>query len=95
MKYYLYILLTVDNTLYCGITNDLKKRYEAHINKKGAKYTKMHPPEKIAYVDIFENKSEASKEEYRIKHKLTKKEKLDLIQKNIERTEKYLKHYLY
>ena len=94
MKYFVYILLTVKNTLYCGITNDLKRRYDAHLNKKGAKYTKSNPPVEISYVDIFEDKSSASKEEYRIKKTLSRKEKLELIEKNKERTEEYLKTYM-
>ena len=94
MKYFVYIILTVNDTLYCGITNDLKKRYNAHLNKKGAKYTISHPPKKIVYVDIYDDKSLASKEEYRIKKTLSKKEKLALINKNKERTEKYLKNLI-
>ena len=76
--YYTYLLLTENNTLYCGYTNDLEKRFNAHISGKGAKYTKSHKPVKIAYSAEFETKSEAMKEEARIK-KLTREEKLKLI----------------
>ena len=79
MKYYLYILLTVDNTLYCGIARDVEKRFMEHISGKGAKYTRSHKPLKIIYTKEFENRSEAQKEEYRIKH-LSKEEKLKLIE---------------
>lgn len=79
MKYYLYILLTVDNTLYCGIARDVEKRFMEHISGKGAKYTRSHKPLKIVYTKEFENRSEAQKEEYRIKH-LSKEEKLKLIE---------------
>ena len=92
MKYYVYIIKTVDNTLYCGITNDIKKRYSAHKNKKGAKYTISHPPEKIVYLEIFEDKSAASKEEYRIKKTLNRSQKLDLIKEKEKNTEKLLKN---
>ena len=92
MKYFVYILLTVDNTLYCGTTNDINKRYNAHLNKKGAKYTVSHPPLKIVYLDIFETKSEAMKEEYRIKKTLSRQEKEKLIKKYKERTETNLKN---
>lgn len=78
MKYYLYILQTLDNTLYCGIALDVEKRYQEHIEGKGAKYTRAHKPEKIVYVREFETKSEALREEYRIK-RLTRKQKLELI----------------
>ncbi|HIQ89910.1 TPA: GIY-YIG nuclease family protein [Candidatus Galligastranaerophilus faecipullorum] len=81
MKYYLYILQTTDNTLYCGIARDVQKRFQEHLSGKGAKYTRSHKPLKIVYTKEFENKSEALKEEIRIK-KLSKKEKLRLISKN-------------
>lgn len=81
MKYYLYILQTTDNTLYCGIARDVQKRFHEHLSGKGAKYTRSHKPLKIVYTKEFENKSEALKEEIRIK-KLSKKEKLRLISKN-------------
>ena len=77
-KYYTYIILTKDNTLYCGYTDDLEKRFEAHLSGKGAKYTKVHKPERIVYSKAFETKSEAMKEEYRIK-KLSRSEKLELL----------------
>lgn len=94
MKYYLYILETTDNTLYCGIAKDVFKRFDEHKNsKKGAKYTKIHPPKKLVYIDEFEDKSAALKEEYRIKKTLSKKEKLLLIQENKIRTEKFLKEF--
>ena len=92
MKYYLYILKTVDNTLYCGIARDVLARFDEHKNGTGAKYTRSHKPESIVYVDIFDDKSKASKEEYRIKKTLTRKEKLDLIEQNQNKTNKILEN---
>ena len=77
-KYYVYILQTVDNTLYCGFTDDVEKRFEAHKNGEGAKYTRAHKPLKIVYTQRYETKSEAMKEEYRIK-KLSRQDKIKLI----------------
>ncbi|MBR2068463.1 MAG: GIY-YIG nuclease family protein [Candidatus Gastranaerophilales bacterium] len=79
------------NTLYCGITPDMKKRYKAHIEGKGAKYTKSHKPKGIMYVDILEDKSSALKEEYKIKKTLSRLKKMELINKNKEKTEEILK----
>lgn len=79
-KYYTYVLLTKDNTLYCGYTDDVEKRFEAHLSGKGAKYTRAHKPVKIIYSACFDTKSEAMKEEHRIKN-LTREEKLDFIKK--------------
>lgn len=78
-KHFVYILLTERNTLYCGYTDNVEKRFKNHIEGKGAKYTKANKPLKIVWQKEFETKSEALKEEYRIKHKLSRKQKLDLI----------------
>jgi len=94
MKYYLYIIKTVDDTLYCGIAKDVLKRFDEHKNSKlGAKYTKAHKPEAIVYVDSFEDKSLAAKEEYRIKKTLDRAQKLALIEEYKDRTQKYLKNF--
>lgn len=77
-KYYTYIILTKDNTLYCGYTDDIEKRFEAHISGKGAKYTRAHKPDKLVYSACFNTKIEAQREERRIKA-MTRKEKLELI----------------
>lgn len=80
-SFYVYILLTEDNTLYCGYTDDIERRFKLHCEGKGAKYTRSHKPVKIVYTKEFATKIEAQKEEYRIKH-LPKKEKLKLINEN-------------
>lgn len=76
--YYTYILLTENDTLYCGYSDNVDKRFQKHLSGKGAKYTRANKPLKIVYKKAFKTKSEAMKEEARIK-KLTKKEKLKLI----------------
>ena len=73
-KFYTYLILTENNTFYCGYTNDIDKRYEKHKNGKGAKYTKANKPVKLAYLAEYQTKSEAMKEEYRIKQ-LSRQEK--------------------
>ena len=90
MKYYLYILKTVDNTLYCGIARDVLARFEEHKAGTGAKYTRSHKPESLVYVDIFEDRASASREEYRIKKTLKREEKLKLIEENKKRTQDIL-----
>lgn len=78
-NHFVYILLTERNTLYCGYTDNVEKRFQAHLEGKGAKYTKVNKPVKILWQKKFTTKSEALKEEYRIKHKLTRKQKHQLI----------------
>jgi len=77
--YFLYILQCVDQTLYTGITTNLDRRIKEHNSSKlGAKYTKIRRPVKLVYSKEFENRSEASKEESRIK-KLSRQDKLNLL----------------
>ena len=77
-KYFTYILLTEHDTFYCGYTDNLEKRFHLHCEGKGAKYTRANKPVKIVYSKEFDNKSDAMKEEFRIKH-LTRDEKIRLI----------------
>lgn len=81
-KYYTYLLLTENNSFYCGYTDDVEKRFKAHLEGKGAKYTRAHKPIKIVYQKEFQTRSEAMKEEFRIKH-LSHNEKLKLIETNL------------
>lgn len=76
--WYVYILECNDGTLYTGITNDLEKRILTHNKGKGAKYTKTRLPVKLRVSFEAEDRSKASKEEYRIKQ-LTREEKLKLL----------------
>jgi putative endonuclease len=80
MTHFVYLLYCKDNTLYCGYTNNLKKRILAHNSKKGSKYTRGRLPVKLIYVEELSSKSNALKREYQIKQ-LSRKEKEDLIKK--------------
>ena len=73
-----YILECNDGTLYNGWTNDIDKRFKAHNDGKGAKYTKGRRPLKLVYLEELETKSEALKRENEIK-KMTKDKKRQLI----------------
>lgn len=78
---FVYVLLCSDNTLYTGITTDLERRFFEHnTSPRGAKYTKARRPLQLIRSASFPSRSEASKEEYRIKQ-LSKTEKLELINK--------------
>lgn len=80
-KYFTYVLLTENNTLYCGYTDDVEKRFEKHKSGEGAKYTRANKPVKILYTACFDTKSEAMKEEHRIKN-LKREEKLEFIKEH-------------
>ncbi|AVO66020.1 GIY-YIG nuclease family protein [Weissella cibaria] len=59
--YYMYVLLTADNTFYGGFTDDVGKRFATHEAGKGAKYTRpaSRHPLKLLYAEAFETKGEA------------------------------------
>lgn len=78
--WFVYILKCSDGTLYTGITNDVKKRVEAHNAGKGAKYTRGRGPVEVLYKKRCKDKSSASKKEAKIK-KLDKIGKLKIINK--------------
>lgn len=62
-----YLLRCADDTLYCGITNDLAKRLAAHNAGAAAKYTRARGPVVLAYVERCDDKSAALKRERAIK----------------------------
>ena len=72
-----------DGTLYTGITTDINRRLNQHNSGKGAKYTSIRRPVKLMSVSEVGDRSDASKEEYRIKQ-LTRKEKFEYILKNVK-----------
>jgi putative endonuclease len=81
MPFFVYILLCNDGSFYTGYTQNLKRRVRLHKNGKGARYTKSHKPKKVAFVELFDSRSEALKRERRIK-KMSHKQKQKLIIKN-------------
>ncbi len=67
--WYVYIAKCNDNTLYTGITTDVKRRELEHNgdNKRGAKSLRNKRPVNIVYAEQHANQSEARKREYAIK----------------------------
>ncbi|NLP30172.1 MAG: GIY-YIG nuclease family protein [Clostridiales bacterium] len=79
---YVYILQCNDGSLYTGWTTDLDRRIEEHNSGKGSKYTRGRLPVKLVHYEVFDNKSEAMKREYKIK-KLSHLDKVKLIRHQI------------
>jgi len=70
-----------DNTFYTGITTELERRIEEHNGSdKGAKYTRVRRPVNLVYSEEHPDRSSASKREYEIKKKMSRAEKLNLIE---------------
>jgi len=62
-----YLVRCSDKSLYCGITNNLKKRLDAHNLGKGAKYTRSRTPVELLGTRLQMTRSDALKLEHRIK----------------------------
>jgi putative endonuclease len=78
MDWQVYIILCTDNSLYTGITNDLKRRLSQHGGKRGAKYFRGRRPLQVVYLETGHTRSTASRREADIK-KLGRADKLRLI----------------
>ncbi len=76
---YTYIVRCADNSLYCGWTNHLQERVEAHNSGKGAKYTRSRRPVELVYYEEFGTREEAMRREAEIK-RMSRKEKLELME---------------
>jgi putative endonuclease len=79
--YYVYIIRCKDGSYYTGHAKDVKKRFDMHKKGRGARYTRIHEPERLVYVELFESRSEAMRQERKIK-KLSHDKKQQLINDN-------------
>ena len=78
MPYYVYVILCENGSFYTGHTKDLDSRMKLHMNGKGAKYTRIHKPRKLVYVEEFNSRAGAMKREQKLKT-LRHRQKLQLI----------------
>jgi putative endonuclease len=62
-----YLVRCSDQSLYCGISNDIHRRLAEHNSGKGAKYTRSRRPVALIGISPEIGKSDALKLEYRIK----------------------------
>jgi putative endonuclease len=67
MSYYVYVLLCEDGSYYTGHTTDVERRFEQHSKGLGGRYTKIHRPVRIVYIEQCGNRSQAMKRERHIK----------------------------
>lgn len=78
-EYYVYMVECADGTYYTGITTNVDRRILEHnYSFKAAKYTRSRRPVRLVYSKLAGDRSDASKEEYRIK-KLKRIDKKKLI----------------
>lgn len=86
MAFYVYILQCLDGSFYTGYTKDVEARTKQHQTGKGARYTKAHRPQRLAYVEEYDCRGVAMKREREIK-KLSHRQKQDLIDSNPKKPE--------
>ncbi|MFM2655671.1 GIY-YIG nuclease family protein [Vibrio owensii] len=78
-----YLIRNNRNALYCGVTNNVERRFKQHESGKGAKALKGKGPLTLEWSCSFDSKSMAMKAEYFIKQ-LTKMKKELLVQKSAD-----------
>lgn len=79
-----YIIEADDASLYTGITTDLERRFDEHLQKRrGARYFGGRNPLRIVYRESGHSRSSASRREAEIK-KLSRAAKLALVGSNAD-----------
>jgi putative endonuclease len=78
MPFDVYIIQCMDGSFYTGYTKNIDARARLHASGKGARYTRLHKPQKVAYVELCDSRAKAMKREREIK-KMTHQQKLNLI----------------
>ena len=81
MPFYCYILECADGSYYTGWTTDPQRRLRQHNAGRGARYTRMHRPVRLVYVEAQPDHSSALRREVAIKA-LPRARKKALIEKN-------------
>ena len=67
MAAFVYLLRCADGTLYCGWSTDPERRLRQHQAGTASHYTRPRLPVELVYTREFETRSEAMREEIRIK----------------------------
>jgi putative endonuclease len=64
---FVYLLRCADGTLYCGWSTDPERRLREHQAGRASRYTRTRLPVELVYSREFDSRSEAMREEVRIK----------------------------
>lgn len=78
MAFYCYMVECQDGSFYTGWTIDPVRREKQHNTGRGAKYTRLHRPVRLVYIEEQADRSTAMKRELAIK-KLSHEQKRKLV----------------
>ncbi len=67
MTFHVYILLCADDSYYVGQTDDLEKRFTAHMAGKGSRHTAARLPVEAVYSETFPSRAQAMTRESQLK----------------------------
>jgi predicted GIY-YIG superfamily endonuclease len=82
--WFVYVVRCADETLYTGVTTDVKRRLAEHNDGCGARYTRSRGPVALVYREKAVDRSAALKREHAIK-RMTLVDKQKLIAKRTRR----------
>ena len=66
-KYFVYLLLCENGSIYTGIATDVKRRFAEHKKGTGAHYTRVFGAVKILYTEKAKSRGAALRREHEIK----------------------------
>jgi putative endonuclease len=78
LNWSVYIICCSDDSLYTGISIDIVRRFDQHLNMQGARYFRGRQPKALVYIETGHSRRTASQREIAIK-KMRRVEKLQLI----------------
>ena len=81
-RWIVYLIRCSDESLYCGITNNLKNRLMAHNSGRASKYTRSRRPVELVAASHEVTKNDALKLEYRVKQVPASKKNLEFTKKD-------------
>lgn len=65
--WYVYLVRAANGALYCGISDDPQRRFEAHRKGQGARFFKTSPAQALVYMEQWSDKGEALRQERLVK----------------------------
>lgn len=83
-QWFVYILECWDDSLYTGITNNVKKRMKVHATGKGSKYVASKKFKRLLHTIKAVDKIDAAKMEYKIKQ-MERNDKISFFVKHPDR----------